>query len=51
VRGKVDLSKVHSVRSPDEFYVPQLDALWKTERIRRRWNDLSSVDPMGMYAR
>lgn len=37
IRAGVDLNQFHKIRSPDEFYVPELDKLFQNDRTRRRW--------------
>lgn len=46
----MDMSKFHKQRSPDEFLIPQLEALFKDQRVQSCWDPLVTVDPMGMFA-
>jgi len=50
IRQNVDLTTFHKHRSPDEFYLPELDEHLKNQFTRRRWDDIVSLDPVGMYA-
>lgn len=50
IRAGVNMAEFHKKRSPDEFYVPELAELLKNPRTQRRWNDIITLDPMGMFA-
>jgi hypothetical protein len=44
------MDKHQSVRSPYEFYLPELEALFKSERVQSMWESITTFDPMGMWA-
>lgn len=50
IRGQVDMSQKHTERSSDERYIPSMVELLEHPRTRRRWGDLCSIDPLGMWA-
>lgn len=50
IRAGVDMAKFHSRRSPDEFYVEELEKLLKNPQTQKNWNDIVTMDPMGMFA-
>jgi len=50
VRAGVNMAEFHKKRSPDEFYIEELADLLKNPRTQRRWNDIITLDPMGMFA-
>lgn len=50
IRAGVDMAKFHSKRHPYEFYVKELEELVKRKETQRRWNDIITFDPMGMFA-
>jgi len=50
LRAGTDLKSYHKKRSPDEFYIESFDTLLKTPSTRRRWDDVITFDPLGMYA-
>jgi len=49
VKVDVDLKQYHQKRSPDEFYVDELDKHLQRPSTRRRWGDIVTMDPLGMY--
>jgi hypothetical protein len=49
IRADVDLTKFHTHRSPDEFFLQSLDKHVKTKRTQRNWDKICSFDPMGLY--
>lgn len=51
LRTHLNLEDFHTKRSPDEFYVESLDRLLKNPHTQRRWDDISTIDPLGMYAK
>lgn len=50
IRAGVDMKQWHKKRSPDEFYVETLHEHLQKESTRRRWNEIVTMDPMGLYA-
>lgn len=50
LRAGINLQDFHSKRSPDEFYIEELDRHLKKSSTRKFWNKLVSIDPLGMYA-
>jgi len=50
IRAGVDMSKFHSQRSPDEFYIPEIEQLLNTDSVRNNWDCLVTIDPLGMFA-
>lgn len=51
LRSGLNLQCWHSKRSPDEFYIEDLDRYLKNPSTRRFWHKLVSIDPLGMYAK
>jgi len=49
VRAGIDMSKYHTKRSPDEFFLKQLDSHVNNPHTQRRWDYITSFDPMGLY--
>lgn len=49
LRAGVDLKDWHTKRSKDEFYLPSLHAHVNNPHTRRRWDAITSFDPMGLY--
>lgn len=50
IRAGVDMAQFHSKRSPDEFYVKELEELIKNPRTQEMWDRIITLDPMGMFA-
>lgn len=50
IRANVDLTAFHRRRSPDEFYLEEIEQHLKNPFTRRRWDDIVCLDPMGMFA-
>jgi len=50
IRAGVNMAEFHKKRSPDEFLVEELAALLQNPRTQRRWNDIITLDPLGMFA-
>jgi GTP cyclohydrolase II len=44
------MQEFHKKRSPDERYITELETLLAHPRTRRRWDDIATMDPMGMTA-
>jgi len=44
------MAEFHKKRSPDEFYIQELADLLQNPRTQRRWDDIITLDPMGMFA-
>lgn len=51
IRAGVDMEERHKVRNKAEKFIPSLEKLINHPRTQRRWDDVCSVDPMGMFAR
>lgn len=50
LRAKVNMEDYHKKKSADEFLLEALDAHIKNPHTHRRWSDIVTLDPMGMYA-
>lgn len=50
LREGVDLTKIHGIRSPDEFYSPELSEHMEHPKTRAEWKKVFTLDPLGMYA-
>jgi hypothetical protein len=50
IRANVDLTAFHKRRSPDEFFLEEIDKHLQNPFTRRRWDDIVCLDPLGMYA-
>lgn len=50
VRAGVDMDKHQSVRSPYEYYLPELESLFKSERVQAMWESITTFDPLGMWS-
>ena len=50
IRAGVDMSKFHSKRSPDEFYVEPLQQLIDNPSTQQCWDGIATLDPLGMFA-
>ena len=50
IRAGVDMSKFHSKRSPDEFYVEPLQQLIESPVTQQCWEGIATLDPLGMFA-
>ena len=51
LRAGVDLKNRHKNRSPDEFYLEDLEYLMKQPSTRANWDRLCTIDPMGLYGK
>jgi GTP cyclohydrolase II len=51
LRAGVDMDSFHTKRTKDEYHVESLDRLLKNPRTQRRWKDICTLDPLGMYAK
>jgi len=51
LRANVDMDKFHHKRSKDEFYIEELDQLLQKPETQKRWNDICTIDPLGMYSK
>lgn len=49
LRAGVDLTDWHTRRSKDEFYLPSLHKHINDPHTRRRWDAITSFDPLGLY--
>lgn len=49
IRAGVELTKFHGKRSPDEFFLKQLDDHIKAPHTQRNWDGITCFDPMGLY--
>lgn len=50
IRAGVNMADYHTKRSPDEFYVEELKWLIEQPETQKRWDDIITMDPMGMFA-
>lgn len=50
LKANEDLAKFHTKRSESEFYNEDLEALLKTPRATKYWEQLVTMDPWGMTA-
>jgi hypothetical protein len=50
MKAKVDMNAAQAGMKSYERLVPELDALLSSERVRKAWESIVSIDPMGMYA-
>ena len=50
IRAGVDMSRFHSKRSPDEFYVEPLQRVIENPITQQQWQGITSIDPLGMFA-
>ena len=42
-----NLHPFQSACSPDEYFVPELDKLFKDERVQSMWESITTFDPLG----
>lgn len=49
IRANVDLTKYHTKRTADEFFLPGLDSHVRKPSTQRFWKDICTFDPMGLY--
>lgn len=49
IRAGVDLTKFHGKRTPDEFFLPDLDAHIRNPETQKHWGGIVAFDPMGLY--
>lgn len=49
-RANKDLHKVTSQRSSDEFLIEALDEYLKLSSTQKRWDDIVTVDPFGLWS-
>eukprot|EP00457_Paulinella_chromatophora_P002145 gb/GEZN01002149.1/.p1 GENE.gb/GEZN01002149.1/~~gb/GEZN01002149.1/.p1 ORF type:complete len:780 (+),score=83.75 gb/GEZN01002149.1/:34-2373(+) len=50
LRQGVDLREFHKKRSPDEFYLPDLQAHIDKPATQSCWDEIFTLDPLGLYA-
>jgi len=50
IRAGVDMDKFHKQRTKDEYHIEALDNLLQNPITQKRWNDISTMDPFGMYS-
>lgn len=50
LRAGVNMAKFHSQKHCDEKYVQSLESVLKNPNIQERWNEISTIDPLGMFA-
>jgi len=50
IRAKVDMDKFHTNRSPDEYLLPPLEKLINLPETQARWDNICTLDPMGLTA-
>jgi len=49
IRANTDLKKYHTKRTKDEFFLEGLDRHVKSPHTQRRWHQIATLDPMGLY--
>ena len=51
IRADVDMDKFHKNRTKDELYNEGLDQHLKNPATQRRWKNICTIDPWGMYSK